>query len=202
MLCNTAEIRHVIDGFLTLHDFRTIYLADLNAIVDNETLHENLIDTLLSEYPHVTFWIDAGFDITSKKYYDAPNFIPVLGSESINDESNLLPAKRVKDFVLSLDFSTQGELGPKRLFERSDYWPQRVAIMTLAHVGSDLGPDFEKLKHYRTAFPDRDIIAAGGVRNKQDLLELKNIGIGYTLIASALHAGQLTAQDIDELESD
>jgi phosphoribosylformimino-5-aminoimidazole carboxamide ribotide isomerase len=68
--------------------------------------------------------------------------------------------------------------------------------MTLNRVGSQLGPDFEKLTDLRRNYPDKTIIAAGGIRDLADLQQLKHLGIDAVLIASALHNGRLSANDL------
>ncbi|MGZ8931329.1 MAG: HisA/HisF-related TIM barrel protein [Methylosarcina sp.] len=42
-------------------------------------------------------------------------------------------------------------------------------------------------------------MAAGGVRNKQDLIDLKMLGIKRALVASALHSGAIHREEIAEL---
>jgi phosphoribosylformimino-5-aminoimidazole carboxamide ribotide isomerase len=100
-----------------------------------------------------------------------------------------------KQFILSLDFSKQQALGATRLFTETDLWPDKVIIMTLARVGSALGIDSEKLKHYQLLAPHKTFIASGGIRDKEDVLALKHSGISYALCASALHNGAIGRED-------
>jgi phosphoribosylformimino-5-aminoimidazole carboxamide ribotide isomerase len=71
--------------------------------------------------------------------------------------------------------------------------------MTLGQIGTDRGPDFDRLAAYRQRFGEKDFVAAGGIRNKQDLTHLQQTGIHHALIASALHSGAITASDIEAL---
>jgi phosphoribosylformimino-5-aminoimidazole carboxamide ribotide isomerase len=71
--------------------------------------------------------------------------------------------------------------------------------MTLAHVGSNLGPDHKKLeKVLRIAGTGKkaNIYAAGGIRNMADVANLELIGVAGALVATALHNGSITSQDI------
>ncbi|MEY4719173.1 MAG: hypothetical protein RL563_1791, partial [Pseudomonadota bacterium] len=68
--------------------------------------------------------------------------------------------------------------------------------MTLARVGSQLGPDFERLGRLLAAFPNHDWIAAGGVRDENDIDQLALIGASGVLLASALHNGSLSPEVI------
>jgi phosphoribosylformimino-5-aminoimidazole carboxamide ribotide isomerase len=125
----------------------------------------------------------------------------VLGSECYDDDKLRALDLFEKNFVLSLDFSAQQQpLGSARLFNDSSLWPEKVIIMTLARVGSALGVDVEKLLSYQASSQNHTLIASGGIRDKADLLTLKNIGIDYALCASALHAGTLSATDLAECQ--
>jgi phosphoribosylformimino-5-aminoimidazole carboxamide ribotide isomerase len=82
-------------------------------------------------------------------------------------------------------------MGSAKLFSSPELWPDSVIIMTLDRVGSHKGPDFVKLTAFCNRYPHKNFIAAGGIRNQQDLIDLKRIGIRQALIASALHNGSI-----------
>ena len=75
--------------------------------------------------------------------------------------------------------------------------------MTLNKVGSHAGPDIARLQMLMQLNLARkkpaNIFAAGGVRNLDDLLTLKQLGIAGALVASALHNGEITAQQLSAL---
>jgi phosphoribosylformimino-5-aminoimidazole carboxamide ribotide isomerase len=190
-LSPTADVFAVIDQFLQLYEFYIIYLADLNAIMQQGN-NSVLIETVLRHYPNIEFWLDSGFPVS----LDLPNYLPVLGSECCD----IATLARFGRFVLSLDFSAQNQpLGDQRLFTDNGLWSKQVIIMTLARVGSGLGVDMEKLLFYLTQFPETEFVAAGGVRHMEDLQQLKNLGVQYVLLASALHAGTIGKAEIDRL---
>ena len=68
--------------------------------------------------------------------------------------------------------------------------------MTLARVGSGSGPDLKRLAAIQAVASGRRVFAAGGMRNVADLLALKEAGIAGALVASCLHDGRLTGNDI------
>lgn len=90
-------------------------------------------------------------------------------------------------------------LGAESLFTNPEYWPNDIIIMTLERVGSDSGPDIEKLAAFRKAYPGKNFIAAGGIRNREDLAALQKIGIQQALVASALHSGAIGRADLAAL---
>ena len=87
-------------------------------------------------------------------------------------------------------------LGHEALFYDSNPWPEKVIIMTLSKVGTSTGPDIRRLKHFQDHWPNTKFIAAGGLRDEQDLVLLQKNGIKSVLVASALHSGKLTAESI------
>jgi len=194
-LCQSPDIYRVIEAFLGVYDFDTLYIADLNAIT-RQGDHDGLITEVLTTFPHIRFWIDSGYQRV-KKYPD--NYIPVLGSECYSDETVLELKAFNKHFILSLDYSISEALGAKNLFSDPDLWPETNIIMTLNRVGSNLGPDLDKLNRFCRRYPHKKFIAAGGIRNIADLQALKQVGVHQALIASALHSGTITRNDIENL---
>ncbi len=194
LLCHCSDPFAVIDAFLSIQRFDIFYIADLNAIGGSGN-HDLLIARLIEKYPTITFWVDCGYRRNFYANSQTLNFVPVLGSESLQ-QSNLDQIDPSWYFILSLDFSATGKLGPEELFGDSRFWPETIILMTLQRVGSNSGPDLQLLTDYRLRYPEKKIIAAGGIRHIQDLLNLKQAGIDHVLIASALHARQISAAEI------
>ncbi len=194
-LCKSSDIFRVIDAFLGIYAFDTFYIADLNAITDQGN-HNLLIAEVLTRFPQISFWIDQGY----QKYNEQPrNMLPVLGSESYSNENISEIFAYKNNFILSLDYSTLGALGASSLFTDISFWPENIIIMTLERVGSHRGPDLDRLSEFCRRNPDKNFIAAGGIRHKQDLQALAEAGIDQALVASALHSGTITAEDIAEV---
>ena len=194
-LCQSSDIYQVINAFLGVYDFDTIYIADLNAIT-HQGDHGILITEVVTSFPDIVFWIDKGHQ-QFNKYPD--NHLPVLGTECYNDETVLELKDFNNHFILSLDYSLSRELGAKSLFSNQDLWPETIIIMTLNRVGSNQGPDLDKLNWFSRQYPHKHFIAAGGIRNTADLLALKQVGVQQALIASALHSGAIGRKDIKNL---
>lgn len=200
VLCRSADIIQVIDSFLKLYPFSIFYIADLDAIT-HQGNNGSLIDSVLKHFPDTMFWIDSGYPLYDHRFRQYGNYLPVLGSESFQDRQVAEIKKLNHRFILSLDYSATGEMGAKSLFSEENLWPERIIVMSLPRVGSNLGPDNGLLTAYRKKHPDRQIIAAGGVRSSEDLKALDRIGINHALIASALHNGMLSAEEISHLQA-
>ena len=195
VICKKTGLLDVIETYQRQFGFNTIYIADLNAIT-RQNNNQSLLSEVMLEFPGVCFWIDAGFPISDLNFDHFNNYLPVLGSESFQD-SNINELKKFdKKFVLSLDFGNDRQLGAKALFDQDDLWPAKTIIMSLAKVGSNAGPDLAKLSYFCHRYPDRQFIAAGGIRNISDLNSIKNLGIEHALVATALHNGSINPYDV------
>ena len=193
VLSEQPDIYSVLNGFLRLHAFDTLYIADLNAITQNGN-NSTLIQQVIKDFPTITFWIDAG-KILPQKF--PPNYKPILGSEYIDKHCATYLAQFNHEFILSLDHGVFGErLGASELWHEPNYWPKEVIIMTLARVGSSQGVASKELQHFKEAHPNKQFIAAGGVRNMNDIDILKKYNVKAVLLASAFHLGAITAENL------
>lgn len=198
-LCAGSGPMEVVRGLLGLHEFRTVYVADLDTI---EGTGDNLaaIGELATAFPTLRFWVDAGFRDAEavRGFLERDLGDAVLGSESLDgiDELEALRSGGAwPRVVLSLDFRDRF-LGPPDLPARGDLWPERVIAMTLARVGSGDGPDVRRLAELGRARPLTRLFAAGGVRHGGDLLDLAARGMAGALVATALHDGRIGRRDL------
>jgi phosphoribosylformimino-5-aminoimidazole carboxamide ribotide isomerase len=190
----------VVAGYLSVHPFKTLYIADLDAITGKGDSGPVILQ-LRHQFPALRFWVDNGLAGAGacRAWLQQGYGDLVLGSEAQSDVSTLdeLTAERAGDrIVLSLDYKDGRFLGPERLQAQPSLWPQRIIAMTLSRVGSDSGPDFDLLNQLRTKAPAKKLFAAGGVRGGEDLIELNRRGISGVLVASALHAGRIGKREI------
>jgi len=193
VLTDSSDIHAVLAGFQKVYPFKTFYIADLNAITGCGD-HNEMIHQLAQTHPDIEFWLDDGSQV-SAIVGDPPNLTSVIGTESQQSE----PSSTSQKFILSLDFKNQQPAGLSAWFSKSQFWPTDVIVMTLNRVGSNSGPDFDKLTELKRSHPNTHFIAAGGVRGKTDLLKLKNMDIQGALLATALHSGAISEQDIKNL---
>ena len=193
VLTNKSDINSVLAGFLALHPFKRFYIADLNAITRSGN-HDALIQSLAHAHPDIEFWLDNGSQLAGIKN-DEANLKWVIGTES----QQTPPCTLNHEYILSLDFKNELPAGLTAWFSQTEFWPKNIIVMTLSRVGSNNGPDFEKLSSLRQTHPNKHFIAAGGIRHYNDLLKLKNIGIGAALLATALHSGAISGPEIQNL---
>lgn len=87
-LAQTSRPTDVVAGFLALNAFRTMYIADLDAI-EGKGNHSACLAQLEAAFPEVTFWVDAGIGTKAQAaaWLNAHRSDLVLGSESLRDEA-------------------------------------------------------------------------------------------------------------------
>lgn len=198
-LCSNSEPLHIVRSLLQLYPFERLYIADINAIQERGH-HGDLIRHIRSQYPALEIWLDAGINQPETAIgWQGHNILGVIGSESLLDMASYHSIEQVlsENFVLSLDFSRGKFLGPDKLLQDCSLWPERVIAMSLDKVGSSSGPNMELLHGLQNG--TTKIYAAGGIRDAADLLTLAESDVAGALIASILHSGQLTTEQIQHI---
>lgn len=203
-LVSSADPNAVIDAMLGYYPFKTIYIADLNSIRQKgiESQHYALIETLCKRYSEVTFWVDAG---TAKpKEISQWYALPIQAIVSSENFSNVKAFAQVMNSpqqpsIISLDFLNDRFLGDPLILENTELWPDNVITMTLDNVGASNGPNWDKLQQIKTMNKQANLIAAGGVRDINDLRQLKQMDVDAVLIATALHHKRISAKEITNL---
>jgi HisA/HisF family protein len=197
-LSPTSDPVDVVRGFLTVFPFRTLYVADLDAI---QGAGDNFraLRRIRAMFPSLRMWIDIG--ATNPETVDelirTELGEPVIGSESQRDLALIARHRSSARVLLSLDFRGGAFQGPEDILTDPMLWPRRVIVMSLARVGTGVGPDLARLAAIRAVAEGREIYAAGGVRDAADLRALKAAGATGALIATALHEGRLAGTDLE-----
>ena len=201
-LSPTSKPIDVARGLSSIYPFASFYVADIDAIAGAGS-NDAVLAELRAEFPQTTFWVDNGIAdrASAERWLDAALGHLVLGSETMKDQAVLRWLCKDDRIVLSLDYRGDDFVGPAELPSDIDMWPSRVIAMTLARVGSRMGPDWERLEATNNAGRGRRVYAAGGVRDVHDLVALARRGIAGALVASCLHDGLLTGAQIESLQT-
>lgn len=196
-LSATSAIGDVAEGLRRIHPFPVFYVADLDAIENGSSLLATA-DPLSLLQPRPEVWLDAGIRSTEdaeQMLANSRTFV-VLGSESQVNTDVLRAFSTHPGLILSLDFRGDAFLGPPDILSEPALWPKQVIVMTLDKVGARRGPGFDRLQAIKGVAGNREIIAAGGVRNVDDLERLNDMGIAGALVATSLHSGEISAAEI------
>lgn len=194
-ICSCARLNSVISDLLAFYPFKTIYLADLDAIrfqMDNYSLYQQLV----KDFPRVTFWLDAGIKDKSQwlRLSHLTGLMIIIGSETMQDKE-LLPLPR--NSILSLDFSDKQFMGQEEVLAQPENWPEQVVVLNLKNVGEQAGPDSQLVTRVKALNHHSKLIYGGGIRDEDDLACLDEQEVSATLIASALHSGTLTQSTLN-----
>ena len=150
------------------------------------------------QFPNLELCIDSGIrtltDYSNWKKMRLGRAI--VGTEN-HPEPDLLRILDQENLMLSLDFRADQFVGPIGLDQQPEIWPNDVIVMTLARVGSNLGPDLKRLTMIKNAAPNKNIFAAGGISSVSDLKKLGNLGVAGVMLATALHEGRIKRNDIE-----
>lgn len=184
-----------------------LYVADLDAIQGRASQHAHvrricqheasvLVDGGVSTpdaaqavLSHGAASVIVGLETLSS--FDALHSIcAVVGSDRVTFSLDL---KRGAPLVSGI-----GETTPEAIAARAaDAGARSLIVLDLARVGIGTGLDVDLIARVRTAIPGTvRLLAGGGVRGWRDLEQLSMIGCDGALVATALHDGRLSAQDV------
>src|ERR1041385_8985354 len=135
-LARTSDALDVTRGLLSVFPFRTVYVADLDAIGRTGN-SDAILARLRAAYPALELWVDNGVaePEAARCFLDAAPGRLVLGSEAQRDEALVASLKHDPRVVLSLDFRHDAFVGPTSLLVQPGLWPARIIVMTLARGG-------------------------------------------------------------------
>jgi phosphoribosylformimino-5-aminoimidazole carboxamide ribotide isomerase len=188
--------------------FGELYVADLNAITGNGD-NFGIVECIVKE-TGMRLMVDAGvadFEKAKALLQHGASTI-IVGTETLTDIAFVKKAVQVfgpERSVVSLD-TKQGQLLAKFSLDRfpdavavlrelQRTGVKRIIVLDLARVGSGEGVDagFLRTVLENTSF---DLWVGGGVRNIDDLLMLRDMGVAGVLLATALHSGKITVEQI------
>ena len=209
-----AEYRPIATPFGPPHDATAIarallgitfspilYVADLDSILGRGH-NFDLCRELADAFPTTTLWIDAGIsDLSDCAFWLPLDATLVIGSETVE---SMEAWDTIRDsfggkFVLSLDFDEQGLRGPEDVMIDAASWPDRLILMSLGRVGTEVGPDLARLQETLKVAGRREVYVAGGVAGRDDVAKVAQAGASGVLAATALHSGAITQKEIAAL---
>lgn len=190
-----------------------VYVADLDAIGGQPPDWDSLRQI---GQQGLRIWLDAGLatptqvQVLRERLGESDLLAAaIVGLESVADParmSSLGAAVGPELAVFSLDLRDGQPLagpgwGGKSAHEIAQVaWDsgfRRMIVLDLAGVGTGQGvAQGSLLGELRRRFPPLYLVSGGGVRNLEDLRQLHRHGCDAALVASALHAGSLSCQEL------
>jgi len=214
-----ARPKTVARALVERFEFQTVYIADLDAIRGGSP---NLHAWQDISQAGLSLWIDAGLGdpaaceaVTEMLRSLKIEAHIIIGLESLrdpNDEGWKSVLSQLPDLIFSLDLKNGVPI--HRINAWRDWSASEIArsahtrgfsnmiVLDLADVGTSQGTRTLALcRLLAQELPSAYIIAGGGVRGIDDLHALASAGCSAALVASALHDGRLSAEDIRQMES-
>ncbi len=199
-LCSSFDPVEIINCFLDLYNFKSIYIADLDAL-QNQGNNIGVIESICRQYPGLEVWLDTGFDLISHYLEDLQYspIRPILSTESIDSITSftsIINNYSTHNFILSLDYLLDNILGLDILNQTSSSLPTDILVLNLDSVGSYQGIDMPTQFNQQLLENNHNLFYGGGIRNIEDLNKLKAAGFTGALISSAIHSGDITSDDL------
>jgi phosphoribosylformimino-5-aminoimidazole carboxamide ribotide isomerase len=206
-LTQSTEPLEVAQAFKAL-GFNELYIADLDAIIDCSGSFQPLKP--LAQQTGLKLWVDAGITNMERAKSLLSNGVSklIVGTETL--QTTRFVGQAVEVFggdrvVVSLDLrgdkllvnlGFDGCQSPICLLnDFKEMGVSEVIVLDLARVGSGEGVNVDFLKKV-IAEVGVDVYVGGGVRDINDLIQLRTLGVSGALIATALHNGKISVADL------
>jgi phosphoribosylformimino-5-aminoimidazole carboxamide ribotide isomerase len=207
VLCASADPLDVALAFKML-GFNELYIADLDAIMTGRPKFSVLQQ--MADATGLRLMVDAGIaDLErAEKVLKSHVAKVIIGTEtlpSISFVGEAIKSLGNECVVVSLDLKGEKvisgfELGNLSspldvLRELQRMGVEHVIVLDLARVGSGEGVNMALLKE---ALKNQKIkvFVGGGVRDIEDLVELRDVGVFGVLVATALHSGRISLEEL------
>jgi len=167
--------------------FTSVYIADLDAIMERGD-NSIVIQAALT----LNFKVLADVGRRGLRLLDTDKIAYVIGTEYTKypDEIGLLTGR-----VISLDMYGDEVVFSnirKKLSELFDILKtiefKKILVIDLSRVGTETGINRVVISELAKIFPGK-LIVGGGVRDENDIVYLKNLGVVGVLVATAIHKG-------------
>ena len=207
-LCDSVQPLDVARVFKTL-GFSELYIADLDAITKGKTNFQAL--KRIVDETGLKLSVDVGLAdlMTAQKLLESGVYRVVIGTETLQSKSfvgETIKVLGIERVTVSLDLKggkTLVKLGfagctdPICLLgEFKEMGVSNVIVLDLTRVGSGEGVNVDFLK--KALKQDVNVYVGGGVRDINDLVELKQLGISGALVATALHSSKISIEELKQ----
>jgi phosphoribosylformimino-5-aminoimidazole carboxamide ribotide isomerase len=188
--------------------FDSLYLADLDAIMKNAVNYN--IYQQITEKTSLNLMIDAGISNikkTQKVLETGPSTI-IIGSETLNSldfVEKCVNAFGENKIVVSVDQKGGKLLGTSNTITSldavsfakkiEDLGIRQIILLELDRVGTENGTNLNLIKNVLET-TDLKVIVGGGIRNLQEIQELSSLGVSGALVATVLHNGKVSVEDL------
>ncbi len=207
-LCETSSPIDLALALRTNFGFRELYIADLDSIMGCG----NNIDTLrrIYESSSMKIMVDLGINDVKKVRELLQTGVEkvIVGTETLTSFQvlkSILNSAGHERVMVSIDLKNGKILSKcKEIVRQSlEVLAKRLECMSvkelilldLSRVGSESGVNIELIRRVLDSV-DIPIITGGGIRNIDDVLLLRDLGVSGVLISTALHNSKIKREDL------
>jgi phosphoribosylformimino-5-aminoimidazole carboxamide ribotide isomerase len=209
LLCKSVDPLEIASVFETL-GFSSLYLADLDAILC-KTVNFRIYKQIMTE-TRLDLMVDAGIANIAKAHELMEMGVSkiVVGSETLRNLNFVSQAVNTfgeDKVVVSIDQKGGKVLSASKAITSVDaisvtqklasLGAYQVILLDLDRVGTEYGINWSLLRDI-LELTGVEVLVGGGIRSLQVLQELRKLGVSGALVATILHNGKLT---VDELKS-
>ncbi len=212
--CDSHQPAEVLRAFRARFGLSLFYVADLDGL-EGAGVQWEILESLCQ--PDIGLWIDAGVAsvpaarrLADLLFAQSRSSRIIVASESLlslGDLTEVVAAIGPERVVFSLDLMRgavrgqgDGVVGaePVALMRCvAAAGIRRAIVLDVAGVGMRRGvPTLELCRTLSSEFPEVALFSGGGVQSRADLLQLRDAGCAGALVATALHDGILTPDDV------
>jgi phosphoribosylformimino-5-aminoimidazole carboxamide ribotide isomerase len=203
---------NIINRFIDEFNFREIYIADLDQIIEIDSENTNVLQKIC-DIPNISVILDIG--LRSRKQFRLLKEIGadqvVITTETLKTTDTInkaidffgvdkvivsMDAVRNKLISRSVDISTTSLIDFAKKME--DIGIEKLLLLDLSQIGAKNGALNKEFLKIRENFP-HEIIIGGGIGNISHVSNLKNLGFDGALVATSLHQELITSKDIKEI---
>ena len=171
-----------IDFLLSIYNFSTIYIADLDSI-NSFSENNGPLKEILCKFNNLKFIVDNGIRKFSQINFIDNNMTQIIGTETFY-EYEKLHKSNFNNFILSLDIKNDNILCKNSNYNLLS--PVKTICMNLDNIGKNYGINKINIEKIHNLYSKTEIIYSGGIRNHKDVLELKNFGVNEVILLSSI----------------
>ncbi len=182
-LAPSSEPVKFIEYILTQHNFNTIYIADLDSI--ENFIHNNiLIENILKRFKKIKFLVDNGaVKAENLNIINLKNFVQIIATETFEDYS-FIKNNNFKNYILSLDFKFKKIICKNEGYKKIS--PNKVICMDMDSISKQTGINNINIIETKKIYPNSEIIISGGIKNNNDIFELKKNKFNEVILMTAI----------------
>ena len=198
-----------------------LYVADIDSFAGgqpNWAIYRELLQRGFGLWIDANWLHDRRYQEIADELGDTPRLKVIISSETLSSEAEFEVLEELQQSGLPTIFSLDRKghsviTSPGQLHQRPplelvqlayQHGAREMIVLDLDSVGTGCGVSEDSaatcmIGEIAAELPDVRLISGGGVRNAEDVRAWLDLGCHHVLVASAIHDGNLTPDDVTQL---